>query len=251
MRRRPSTYAVTLLLASLLGPMALAQGALGGLSTGGTPVAPAGGSPQPGAPARSAPGLSGVAATGGPVIASPYPMGTRGWVFPLYPLARVAPARWWSLDQGVDVGGNAEQCGSRLLELAAASGTIVHEGLDGFGSQAPVLLIESGPDAGRYVYYGHAAPVLVPVGAHVGAGQPIAEVGCGIVGVSSSPHLEVGMLAPSAKGPEDMPALGQTAHDTLSRLRSAYSAAIAAEKAKKAAARARTARGRIGSGHAR
>jgi murein DD-endopeptidase MepM/ murein hydrolase activator NlpD len=163
-------------------------------------------------------------------------MGTSGWVFPLYPLARVAPKSWWSLDQGVDLGGNANQCGSRLRELAVASGTIVHEGLDGFGSSAPVLQIDSGPDKGRYVYYGHAAPALQPVGAHVSAGQPIADVGCGSVGISSAPHLEIGMLPTGAHNSEDMPSVGETSHETLNNLRAAYRTAIAADAARRAAA---------------
>jgi murein DD-endopeptidase MepM/ murein hydrolase activator NlpD len=230
MRRRLTTYAITPALAAVLAKLALAQVAAGALSTGGTapssPVSPV---------SAPSPANSGGAVIGAAPIASPYPAGARGWVFPLYPLGRVAPTRWWSLDQGVDLGGNANQCGARLTELAVASGTIVHEGLDGFGSHAPVLLIESGSYAGRYVYYGHAAPALVPVGAHVSAGQPIAEVGCGTVGISSSPHLEIGVLPATAKGPEQLPALGETAHETLSGLRSAYGAAIAASRAKRAA----------------
>jgi murein DD-endopeptidase MepM/ murein hydrolase activator NlpD len=262
MRRRSSTYAITLVLAALFCATVLAQAALGGLSTGGTSPsaqpAPAGSgsaSPAPAGPTTRAPVSGGTTAGGAviaaPAVASPYPMGARGWVFPLYPLGRVAPTRWWSLDQGVDLGGSSNQCGSHLLELAVASGTVVHEGLDGFGSQSPVLLLESGPEAGRYVYYGHAAPALVPVGAHVGAGQPIAEVGCGIVGISSSPHLEIGLLAANARSAEDMPAFGQTAREALSTLRSAYSAAMAAALAKKAAGLARRARAHAGSPSAR
>jgi murein DD-endopeptidase MepM/ murein hydrolase activator NlpD len=230
-----------LFLASLLGLLDLAHVALGGASTGGTamPSVPSG--PLPSGAPPLAPGLTGGTAIGPPAAPvqapSPYPPGARGWVFPLYPLSRVAGVRSWTLDAGVDLGGSADQCGVRLLELAVAGGTVVHEGLDGFGAEAPVLRIEGGPDAGRYVYYGHAAPALVSVGARVSAGQPIAEVGCGSVGISSAPHLEIGMLPATANGPEDMPAFGQTARGTLSRLRSAYGAAIAARNARKAATR--------------
>jgi murein DD-endopeptidase MepM/ murein hydrolase activator NlpD len=236
----------------LLALMSLAQEALGGASTGGTPVAPVALAPPPIAPPTTPAGNNGGSGTNpqapGAFSASPYPMGTRGWVFPLYPLGRAAASSAWTLDQGVDLGGSSGQCGARLLELAVADGTIVHEGLEGFGAQSPVLLIDSGPDAGRFVYYGHAAPALVPVGAHVGAGQPIAQVGCGSVGISVAPHLEIGMLPGAASGPKDMPAVGQTASGTLARLRSAYAAALAADSGRKAntrkrrrqAARART-----------
>ena len=224
------------MLAALLGTIAVVQGAPAE-STGGTAIPP-GTTPEP-RPVSSPPNLEGgeTAPASAPVFAgSPYPIGSRGWVFPLYPLGRVAPKTWWSLDQGVDIGGNANQCGSRLRELAVASGTIVREGLDGFGSSAPVLLVDSGPDKGRYVYYGHAQPALVPVGTHVSAGQPIAYVGCGSVGISSAPHLEIGLLPAGASNPEDMPSVGETSHETLGNLRSAYRAAYAAEQARRAAA---------------
>ncbi len=136
----------------------------------------------------------------------------------------------------MDLGGNANQCGTHLRELAVASGTIVQEGLEGFGPVAPVLLVDSGPDRGRYIYYGHAAPVLVPIGTHVSAGQPIADVGCGQVGISSAPHLEIGMLPVGSTGPLEMPGVGETSHETMSNLSSAYRTALAAYRAQRAAA---------------
>jgi murein DD-endopeptidase MepM/ murein hydrolase activator NlpD len=214
-------------------------------STGGTAVAPTTSAPPPagtsgdgGATGGANPSAPGTAPA--PVFAgSPYPASAHGWVFPLYPLSRTAPSSWWSLDQGVDIGGNANQCGPKLVELAVANGTIVHEGLDGFGSSAPVLRVSSGPDRGRYIYYGHAAPALVAVGARVTAGQPIAQVGCGTVGISSAPHLELGMLPAGATNFQEMPSSGETSHETLSNLKGAYGAAVAAAKARAEAARAR------------
>jgi len=245
----------------------MAQGATAAI-TGGTAPAPAPapvtptappGPPVPGAPVGTAEatsvGATGGSATGGVAIpsapafaGSPYPIGPSGWVFPLYPVSSVASKGRWTLDQGVDLGGSANQCDAHLRELAVASGTIVHEGLEGFGQWAPVLLVESGPDTGRLIYYGHASPDLVPVGTHVSAGQTIAEVGCGDVGISSAPHLEIGMLPVGATDPEDLPAFGQTSHETLANLSSAYTTALSAyETRRAAAARAR----RASAGHTR
>jgi murein DD-endopeptidase MepM/ murein hydrolase activator NlpD len=229
---------------------ALAVTLCGGVQTASS--ASSGGTP-PSAPTPSTTGgattSGGATTTGGageaPTSSAPafagsiYPMAANGWVFPLYPLTRVAPTRRWTLDGGVDLGGSTSQCGTYLEELAVASGTIVHEGIEGFGRWAPVLLVESGSDTGRYVYYGHASPDLVPVGTHVSAGQPIADVGCGVVGISSAPHLELGMLPAGAVDPLEMPAFGQTSHESLENLKAAYSTALTASRAARAAHRAR------------
>jgi murein DD-endopeptidase MepM/ murein hydrolase activator NlpD len=151
-------------------------------------------------------GSSGSGAPHGPV--------SNGFEFPM-PKGDVSPPATWSLDDGVDIaapGGTPE--------LAVCSGTIVLHGIGGFGPSAPVLHCDS-PLAGYdYVYYGHAGPGnWTPIGTHVSQGQVISQVGYGIVGISSGPHLEIGFADSSGSpvGPSSAPTM-------MSLLRSAFGA---------------------------
>ena len=142
-----------------------------------------------------------------------------GFVFPFLP-GHAAPTSTWTQDQGVDLAANGYACGSAAVLVAVGNGVVIQEGISGFGPTAPVLRMTSGPFAGRNVYYGHTGRVYVGVGAHVSAGQPLAEVGCGQVGYSSAPHLEIGVSVPG--GPPCCPDWGQTSGEMLRELTATY-----------------------------
>jgi LysM repeat protein len=162
---------------------------------GGTavPAAPGAAAPR----AATAPAAAAKPATSPAPSASPAPppvtltAAVSGAGLPL-PLQYL---RGGTVDQGVDY---AAPGGTPLY--AMGPGIIIREGMSGFGPGTPVLQITSGPLAGKTVYYGHAGPDLVPVGAHVVQGQQISSVGYGIVGFSTGPHLEVGFYPPGGNG---------------------------------------------------
>jgi murein DD-endopeptidase MepM/ murein hydrolase activator NlpD len=150
-------------------------------------------------------GGSGAAGSGGTVSGG-------GFTFPL-PTSAVSPSSTWSLDAGVDM-----SAPGGTPEYAVCSGTVVLHGIGGFGPWAPVLHCDSQLDGYSYVYYGHAGPAnQLPVGTHVSAGQVMSEVGPGIVGISSGPHIEIGFCDSSGA-----PLGGGTASTMMSLLQSAY-----------------------------
>jgi murein DD-endopeptidase MepM/ murein hydrolase activator NlpD len=132
------------------------------------------------------------------------PSSRGGFTFPM-PKADASPPSTWSLDDGVDI-----SAPGGTPELAVCSGTVVLHGIGGFGPSAPVIHCDS-PLAGYdYVYYGHAGPGnWTAVGTHVGQGQVISQVGYGIVGISTGPHLEIGFADSSGSpvGPSSAPAM--------------------------------------------
>ena len=157
-------------------------------------------------------GGGGPGSASSPPTAPVTPSSSGGLTFPM-PKGDVSPPSTWSPDDGVDI-----SAPGGTPEFAVCSGTVVLHGIGGFGPSAPVLHCDSPLDGYDYVYYGHAGPGnWTPVGTHVSQGQVISEVGYGIVGISTGPHLEIG-FADSSGSP-----IGPSSAGTMmSLLRAAY-----------------------------
>ena len=147
----------------------------------------------------------------------PRPMTAHnGFRFPVLDPGMVTSPGSWSLDQGVDMCAAGEACGGAAKLVAVGDGTVIQTGIAGFGPTAPVIRMSDGPFAGRNVYYGHTGKIYVHVGQQVRAGQLVAQIGCGSVGYSSAPHLEIGVGEPG--GPPCCPAFGATARQMYRQL---------------------------------
>jgi murein DD-endopeptidase MepM/ murein hydrolase activator NlpD len=135
-----------------------------------------------------------------------------GFTFPI-PKASASPPSTWSLDDGVDI-----SAPGGTPEIAVCTGTVVLHGIGGFGPSAPILHCDAPLGGYDYVYYGHAGPGnWVAVGSRLNASQVISEVGSGIVGISTGPHLEIGFADSSGS-----PVGPSSASQMMSLLQSAY-----------------------------
>jgi murein DD-endopeptidase MepM/ murein hydrolase activator NlpD len=153
---------------------------------------------------------SGAGSGAGPSQSAPIQSSSSGgFTFPMSK-GSASPPGTWSLDDGVDI---AAPGGTALL--AVCSGTVVLHGIGGFGPSAPVIHCDGSLAGYSYVYYGHAGPGnWVGVGTHVSQGQVISQVGYGIVGISTGPHLELGFADSSGSpiGPGSAGAMSSLLH---------------------------------------
>ncbi|MEI7888995.1 MAG: M23 family metallopeptidase [Actinomycetes bacterium] len=133
-----------------------------------------------------------------PIPGVPAMDAASGWVFPVKQAHQMVGPSSWSLDQGVDLGfglGFSQGfCGSKATLVAVEDAVVTTIGISGFGGHSPVIKLTHGKYKGWSVYYGHSQPTIVHKGQVVKRGQPISSIGCGHVGYSSAPHLELGMF---------------------------------------------------------
>jgi hypothetical protein len=146
---------------------------------------------------------------------APKPDPEPDFVFPFEEASTADPQSAWTQDQGVDLGAHGA-CGRAAVLVAVGDGVVIQEGIDGFGPTAPVLRMTSGVFAGRNVYYGHTGHNFVHVGDRVRAGERVSTIGCGIVGESRAPHLEIGVGVRG--GPSCCPGWHQTSAEMYRQL---------------------------------
>ncbi|TQS44933.1 M23 family metallopeptidase [Cryptosporangium phraense] len=100
------------------------------------------------------------------------------WVRPAQgPLSSLFAARWGAFHYGIDF---AAAYGSTVR--AASAGTVIRSGW--YGGYGQIVIIDHGN--GITTRYGHNSELLVSVGDHVEAGDPISKVGS--TGQSTGPH---------------------------------------------------------------
>ncbi|HET6909628.1 MAG TPA: peptidoglycan DD-metalloendopeptidase family protein, partial [Mycobacteriales bacterium] len=143
-------------------------------------------------------------------------MSSSGFRFPFLDPGQAESPGAWTLDQGVDMFAQGQACGAAAKLVAVGDGTVIQTGISGFGPTAPVIRMDGGPFAGRNVYYGHTGHIYVHVGEHVHIGQLVAQIGCGQVGYSAAPHLEIGVGEPG--GPPCCPPFHATASQMYHQL---------------------------------
>jgi len=151
------------------------------------------------------------------VVVKPRPAtSSAGFRFPFLNPGQAESPGSWTLDQGVDMFAYGQACGAAAKLVAVGDGTVIQTGISGFGPTAPVIQMSSGPFTGRNVYYGHTGHIYVHVGERVHTGQLVAQIGCGQVGYSAAPHLEIGVGEPG--GPPCCPPFHATASQMYRRL---------------------------------
>ena len=143
-------------------------------------------------------------------------MSSSGFRFPFLDPGQAESPGAWTLDQGVDMFAQGQACGAAAKLVAVGDGTVIQTGISGFGPTAPVIRMDGGPFAGRNVYYGHTGHIYVHVGEHVHIGQLVAQIGCGQVGYSAAPHLEIGVGEPG--GPPCCPPFHATSSQMYHQL---------------------------------
>jgi murein DD-endopeptidase MepM/ murein hydrolase activator NlpD len=100
------------------------------------------------------------------------------WIKPAVgPLSSLFAARWGTFHYGIDF---AAAYGSTVK--AASAGTVIRAGW--YGGYGQIVIIDHGD--GVTTRYGHNSELLVSVGDHVEAGDPISKVGS--TGQSTGPH---------------------------------------------------------------